>query len=135
MLIETAIGALIEMAVQKPIEHGWNQAMRKDRVLGLLDRLGLKPDEIPPDFDAVYAYTLVEWGVVKREDEIRFFRHDEVQKAFHRAFEPDDDSDFEWQTEGILELLADHPFTASITSSGVGISPPHFPYHETGNFP
>lgn len=105
MLITKAIDALLELAVQKPVEYGWNQALRKDRVLYVLDKVGLKPDEIPPEFDAVYAHTLVEWGAVKKAEEINFFRHAEVQKAFRRAFDSDDDSGFEWETEGIVALL------------------------------
>ncbi len=106
MIIIKAVDALIELAIQKPIEHGWNQALRQDRVLSILDKINLKPGEIDPDFDAVYAHTLVEWGAVKRAEEIRFFRHEEVQKAFRRSFDDIDDADFSWETEGIVELLA-----------------------------
>ena len=60
---------------------------RNERVIQLLKRLNLDPDHPPADFEAVYKYALVEYGVGKPRPVVEIFRQKEIQDRFREAFE------------------------------------------------
>ena len=87
-LIDSVVGAIIELAVQKPIEGAWNRAQRNDRVISILQKVGLDPDRPPDDqFETLYAYALVEWGAFKPGELLNLFRDQHVRAAFERAMQ------------------------------------------------
>ena len=62
---------------------------RNETVIGILKQFNLDPAHPPDDFDGVYAYTLVEYGVYKPEPILDFFRENDVKSAFWNAFTSD----------------------------------------------
>ena len=54
--------------------------------LQLLNKFGLKPDTPPNDFDGVYVYTLIEYGVGKQKVILQLFKETEIKEEFRRAF-------------------------------------------------
>jgi predicted NACHT family NTPase len=60
---------------------------RNERVIQLLKRLNLDPEHPPADFEAVYKYALVEYGVSKPRPVVEIFRQKEIQDRFREAFE------------------------------------------------
>jgi len=59
---------------------------RNEAVIKILKQFNLDPAHPPDDFDGVYAYTLVEYGVYKPEPILNFFRENDVKRAFWKAF-------------------------------------------------
>jgi hypothetical protein len=87
-LINNAIAAIIEFAIQAPIDGTWNKAQRDDRVIRILQKVGLDPERPPDDqFETLYTYALVEWGVFKPEELLNLFRDQVVRDAFERAMQ------------------------------------------------
>ena len=87
-LIESIAAAIIELAVQKPIEGTWNKAQRNDRVISILKKVGLDPKRPPDDkFKTLYAYTLAEWGAFKPDELLAFFRDQYVQDSFEESMQ------------------------------------------------
>ncbi|AFY57842.1 WD40 repeat-containing protein [Rivularia sp. PCC 7116] len=62
---------------------------RNEKVIILLKKFNLDPDHPPADFSGIYSYALVEYGVGKSLAILQLFREDEIQKAFHKAFDAD----------------------------------------------
>ncbi|MEM1293565.1 MAG: NACHT domain-containing protein, partial [Cyanobacteria bacterium P01_H01_bin.162] len=60
---------------------------RNERIIQLLKKLNLDPDHPPSDFEAVYKYALVEYGVGKPRSVVEIFRQKEIQDLFRKAFE------------------------------------------------
>lgn len=81
--LSTAIGIIIEGGAQKLIEG----AQRNECILRVLSRLGFKHDQVPTDFDGVYIYSLVEYGIDKPKIILEVFRQDIVRNAFRKSFE------------------------------------------------
>lgn len=92
-------GAIIEMGV----EGVWEKAKRREAVVKALKRVGLKPGEPPSDFEGVYAYTLIEYGIGKPEALLQFFRHEYIRNAFRQSFERRDPSILEAEAESLVE--------------------------------
>lgn len=105
-LIDAAVAALIELAVQSPIEGAWNQAQRRERSIRILQKVGLDPQR-PPDaeFETLYTYTLVEWGAVKPPDVLKIFRDEHVRAAFERAMHTADPLVWEDEVQAVAERL------------------------------
>ncbi|MEW5986445.1 MAG: SUMF1/EgtB/PvdO family nonheme iron enzyme, partial [Chloroflexota bacterium] len=104
-LLETVISAIIELAVQKPIEKAAGAAQRRETVVRVLKRVGLNPDRPPADadFDTLYAYTLVEWGVDMPRPVLDFFRQEAIQAVFRRAYYEQNPALLEREAEEIID--------------------------------
>jgi len=59
---------------------------RNEYVINILKKYHLDPEHPPADFTAVYAYTLVEYGIGKPLPVLELFRRDEICTAFRDAF-------------------------------------------------
>ncbi len=79
------VNAISEI-VKKSAEKGWGALNRKDKVLEVLKKIGLKPGRPEPVFESVYAHSLVEYGLDQPESILNFFRHGDIQKAFQDSF-------------------------------------------------
>ncbi len=97
--LSMVIGAIVEMGV----EGIWEKAKRREAVIRALKKLGLQPDAPPSDFDGVYAYTLVEYGVGKPKPILDFFRHEFIRDAFRQSFEKRDASILSEEAESLIE--------------------------------
>lgn len=98
-LLEMVVGAIVEMGV----EAAWDKAKRREAVIRVLKRVGIPLDDPPPDFDGVYAYTLVEYGIAKPGEILDFFRHEFIRDAFRRAYQDHDLSILDYEAESFLD--------------------------------
>jgi len=76
------------------VEATWEKAKRKGAVIKLLKRFKLDPTNPPIDFDGIYTYTLIEYGVDRPEPILNFFRNKFVREAFQQSFYKNDPSIF-----------------------------------------
>ncbi|MFN9406289.1 MAG: WD40 repeat domain-containing protein, partial [Dolichospermum sp.] len=81
-VIDDVISALVGEAVGKIS----NKVQYNETRLRLLNKFGLKPDTPPNDFDGVYVYTLIEYGVGKPEVILQLFKEKEIKEEFRKAF-------------------------------------------------
>ncbi|QYX33549.1 hypothetical protein [Sphaerospermopsis torques-reginae] len=81
-IIDDVIGALVEEAVGKALEKLDHSETR----LKLLNKFGLKQDVPPNDFDGVYVYTLIEYGVGKPKVILQLLKEAEIKQEFQTAF-------------------------------------------------
>jgi hypothetical protein len=91
-----AIGRFAAPIAKKQIER--NQAAIKLRKDFKLDKF----ENLPDDFLALYAYTLIEYGLGKEEQLLRLFMREEVKEAFYHTFAKQDFSIFK---NGVNESL------------------------------
>jgi len=81
-----------------------DKAKRNEGVIQVLTKLGFSIDAPPAnDFDGVYAYTLVVYGIDKPKPILEFFRHKFIKDAFRRSFETRDPSYLEKESENFLD--------------------------------
>lgn len=99
MLIESAIGAIVEIV----LTAAWDRGKRREAVVRVLASLNLETDNPPDDFEGLYAYALVEYGVFKPEPVLNFFRNEFVCEAFRKAFYENDLSILEDEADGIIQ--------------------------------
>jgi hypothetical protein len=78
------------------------QAQKTEFVIKVLQKLKLNPAQPPKDFDGVYAYTLVEYGIAKSDNLLDFFREKEIQQAFWQTFH-DNPQNFIADAENFLD--------------------------------
>ncbi|MEB3293604.1 MAG: restriction endonuclease, partial [Synechococcales bacterium] len=89
---------------------------RNEHVIRLLRQLGLDPDQPPADFEGVYAYALVEYGVGKPQPCLEIFRQPEIRKIFRTAF--GDNNPQLWLTSG-EQFLDQSPIGQAVRSIGL----------------
>ncbi len=85
------------------VGHVVGKAKRSEAVITALKMVGLKPDTLPPDFDGLYAYTLVEYGVDKPTPLLEFFRNQYIRGAFRQSFEQRNPSILKNEAENFLD--------------------------------
>lgn len=96
----TVINAIIKTVSSVAIAQLIKQAKRDETVIKILKQIGLKEEHPNPDFDTVYAYTLVQYGVDKVSEDgvetteaiLQLFREKEIKEAFDKSFYDKDDS-------------------------------------------
>ncbi|MDM3856646.1 MAG: hypothetical protein PT120_17580 [Aphanizomenon gracile PMC649.10] len=85
-MLDKVVDALIGETVHKVLDKLKYSEIR----LRLLNKFGLKPDTPPNDFDGVYVYTLIEYGVGKQKVILQLilqlFKETEIKKEFQQAF-------------------------------------------------
>ncbi|OUC15722.1 MAG: hypothetical protein B0A82_05510 [Alkalinema sp. CACIAM 70d] len=93
-----------------------DKLQRNEHVIRLLKQLGLSPDQPPADFDGVYTYALVEYGVGKPKPCLEIFRQSEIRKIFKTAF--GDNNAQHWLTSG-EQFLDQSPIGQDVRSIGL----------------
>ena len=92
-----------------------DKAKRSDKVIQILKQVGLGPDSpLANDFEGVYAYTLVVYGIDKPKPLIEFFRHQFIKNAFRQSFETRDTSYLEEESENFIDW---NPIAKQLLSS------------------
>ncbi|MFS0516485.1 NACHT domain protein [Nostoc sp. UIC 10607] len=76
----------IKAVAPATVSFGMQQAQRNEYIIKILKRLNLDSIQPPKDFEGVYVYALVEYGVFKDDYILNFFRNKEIKKAFVKAF-------------------------------------------------
>lgn len=92
-------GAIVEMGVEAAVK----KFGRKEAVIKTLKRLNFDSEPPVDDFEAIYAYALIEYGMFKPESILNFFRHEFIRKAFKQAFYENDLTILEKEAEGIID--------------------------------
>jgi len=97
--LSAVVGAIIKVSAS-PLARNLN---RQELVIKILKFLKL--NEIPPadDFLAIYAYSLVEYGVYKPKPILDFFRHEFIRNAFEKSFAALDYSILNSETENFVD--------------------------------
>jgi WD40 repeat protein len=67
-----------------------DKVKRSEHVIRVLKQLGLDPDHPPEDFEGVYNYALVEYGIGKPEVCLQIFREREIRVLFRSVFDGND---------------------------------------------
>ncbi|MCP4368256.1 MAG: hypothetical protein GY797_09145 [Deltaproteobacteria bacterium] len=102
-IIEGLIGSVIFEMVKGAGTAGWKEAKHSSKVLEILNAVGIKPEKPEPNFDSVYAHTLVAYGVDQPEEVLKFFNRKEIKKAFGESFRNSDISLLESEAETFIE--------------------------------
>ncbi|MEH2422776.1 MAG: AAA family ATPase [Nostoc sp.] len=76
----------IKAVAPATVSLGIQQAQRNEYIIKVLKRLNLAPIQPPKDFEGVYTYALVDYGVFQADDILNFFRNKEIKKTFYKAF-------------------------------------------------
>jgi WD40 repeat protein len=88
-----------------------DKAQRNEHVVRLLKQVGLDPEHPPADFEGVYAYALVNYGVGKPKVCLDLFRSQEIRQGFRHCFERDD-------AQGWLNLGAEEAIAQALQAAG-----------------
>ncbi|MEH2352582.1 AAA family ATPase [Nostoc sp.] len=83
--VSTVVNA-IKAVAPATVSFGIQQAQRNEYIIKILKSLNLDSIQSPKDFEGVYVYALVEYGVFKADYILNFFRNKEIKKAFAKAF-------------------------------------------------
>lgn len=94
--------------------HVLEVAKRRETVVRILKAIGIDPNETPNDFDKLYAYTLVEYGVGKPPPLITFFRNSIIKDLVKQAIEKQDMSLLEEEAHAFLEWSDEGPTLAKL---------------------
>jgi Domain of unknown function (DUF4062)/NACHT domain/Pentapeptide repeats (9 copies) len=97
------ISTVLELFTSAAAEKVKEKLSRTEFVVRLLERAGLKPDKPPPDFDGVYVYSLIQYGVGRPPQALQLFREPEIRDAFRRSFAKNDPLLLESEAERFLE--------------------------------
>ena len=97
------LGAIIGVIAKGAVPIIKSKAERNEFIIKTLKRFNLDPTHPPADFDAVYAYTLVEYGIDKPKPVLEMFRHPDIWQAFHTAFDQSDISILIGEGERLLD--------------------------------
>ena len=96
-----------------------DRLQRSEHVIRVLKAVGIDPEHPPEDFEAVYAYALVEYGYGKPDICLEIFRAAEIRSGFRRSFEGNDPQG--WLTSGEA-FLASSEIGEKVRSSGCASS-------------
>ena len=104
MAIFESLGSKIISEIGKwTAKKAWRNSMtRKDKVLRILQSVGLR-GEPKPDFDSVYAHTLVQYGIEQPRLILDFFSHEDIQKAFKESFDKNDPAILHNEASALIE--------------------------------
>ncbi len=97
------VDTIISLIIKKSTEKVWGRLSRNERVLSILKAAKLKPERPKPDFESIYAHTLVQFGVEEDKQILGFFHNDKIVDAFRSSFEKKDNSIFYQRAERFIE--------------------------------
>lgn len=96
----------LEIPIASKVFH---KASRSEAVIKILKKLKLDPTHPPEDFDSIYAYALVEYGIDengrhKPQPVLELFRLSEIREAFKQAFYSGNKSTLDEAVERVVNL-------------------------------
>jgi hypothetical protein len=97
------IGAVISTIAQYGAEALIDRARKSEAVVAVLKRLNMSADTPPADFEGVYVYALVEYGVGTPPPLLEIFRNSSVKAAFRMSFEARDLSIVENEIDSLVQ--------------------------------
>jgi predicted NACHT family NTPase len=113
MTISLLIKALEALADSQIVK---DKILRSEWVIKLLKQFGLDPDHPPSDFEGVYQYALVEYGVGKPRLCLEIFRQQAIRLVFQKALNQNNPS--LWLREG-EDFLDRSPLGTEIRNLGL----------------
>ena len=102
MDINSVISAIVRIA-PATATLAIKQTQRSETVIGIKQQFGLDSIQPPKDFDGVYKYALVHYGVNKPEPVLKLFREKEIQGFFWENFNSDHPSTLPKKVEDFLD--------------------------------
>ena len=98
------IATALDLIIGQGLELAKDKGKRSETILKVLNAIGLKQDAPPAnDFNGVYAYTLVVYGIDKPKAILEFFRHPFIKDAFRESFEKRNLSILKKEAENFLD--------------------------------
>ena len=79
-----------------------DKLQRSEHVIRVLRQVGLDPEHPPEDFEGIYAYAIVEYGIGKPVVCLEIFRAKEIREAFRQCFDGNDPQG--WVSGGAVYL-------------------------------
>lgn len=100
---------LVSLIHQIIITPAIQKAQRYDTVVRILQKFNLDPTHPPEDFDGIYAYALVEYGIDEKGEHkpkviLELFRQQEIREAFRKAFYSGNKSTLDKVVERVVNL-------------------------------
>lgn len=95
--ISTVIDTIIPMAIESITKN----LDRSETVLRTLQRLKIDKQPASNDFETIYVYALVEYGVFKPKAILNFFRNTYIREAFRQSLYENDPDILAKEAEGI----------------------------------
>ncbi|MBU4318051.1 MAG: hypothetical protein KKF30_12370 [Proteobacteria bacterium] len=89
-VMESLINKVIALILVNSSKSAYLRLIRKEKVLKILEAVGMKPDKPEANFEATYAYSLIEYGVDRPRVLLEFFSHEEIRKAYQNSFNDND---------------------------------------------
>ncbi len=98
-ILESIIFEIVKLAAG----NSWKTVNRSEKALKIQIAVGMKIGKPEPNFDSVYAYTLIEYGIEQpRENILNFFRKEDIRNAFIESFRGKDDSILHHEAEKLV---------------------------------
>lgn len=97
------ISTIAKMGATPAIRAINRELNRSETVLKIRKQLRLEGRPAPDDFDSIYAYALVDYGVYKPEPILNFFRYEFVRDAFRRAFNDNNPAILEKEAQDTID--------------------------------
>ncbi|PAX52321.1 hypothetical protein CK510_19970 [Brunnivagina elsteri CCALA 953] len=95
--------SLIDKIAEITVSFIKNKLERNEVVIKILKQFDLDPEHPPEDFEGVYAYALVEYGIGKPKAILNLFRLKKIQNAFRKTFEQNNFSILEKVSNELIE--------------------------------
>lgn len=96
--LETVAGKILNLVAGQAIE----KAKRTEWYIKIIQAIGLDSSKIPNNFDGLYLYTLVAYGMGKSKESLNLFREGFVKDVFRNSYENNDPDIF---IKNIIEFL------------------------------
>ena len=103
------VGDVITAVVEASLGEAGKRLSRDESIARILRRLKLSEGPDPREFESVYVWALIEWGIGKPERVLDFFRDERIRAAFREAF-----TSRQWE---ILDREAEQVFLREVESS------------------
>jgi len=96
---------IIGYIVEKGLDGFIEDAKRQEWVIRTLRHFGYEPDQPPTDFEDIYFYALIEYGVGKPAEVMRLFRHEVIHREFEKALRQSDFAGLKEEASAVLDWL------------------------------
>ncbi len=113
--LSMVIGAIVGLG----IEEIKDRVLRKEKVVRIMKQFDLKFGSPPTDFEGLYVYTLIEYGVDKPKQILEVFRDQYVKEAVERSVHTDDNSILK---DAIRDFLDRSPIGQELIRMDVDVS-------------
>ncbi|MCP4117042.1 MAG: hypothetical protein GY737_16895 [Desulfobacteraceae bacterium] len=79
---------------------------RNEKIIKIIEKIGLEPGKPKNDFESVYVHALVEYGVGRSDSVLKIFRDEDVIETFRKAWQDGAYQKFEGKIFNAIDQLA-----------------------------